>query len=45
MSIPDSAMTDVYQVPLQFGEKIAVQTVFVIDVVLNLFLYFGLNCV
>lgn len=45
MSIPDSAVTDIHQIQLQFGEKIAVETVFVLNVVLNWFLYFGLNCV
>lgn len=45
MSISDSAVTDIYQVALQFLEKIGVQTVFVMDMVLNWFLYFGLNCV
>lgn len=45
MSISDSAVTDIYQVPLQFVEKIGVQTVFVMDMVLNWFLYFGLNYV
>lgn len=43
MFISDYVVAAVHQVLLQFGEKIAVQTVLVMDTVLNKFLYFGLN--
>lgn len=43
MFISDYAVIAVHQVVLEFGEKIAAQTVFVVDTVLNPFLYFGLN--
>lgn len=43
MFISDYSVTAVHQVLSQFGEKIAVLSVFVMDMVLNWFLYFGLN--